>query len=112
MRIEKKGDVCIFYLEDKYLQDTDPPNLVSLLKKYLEQGYKKYIFHFGSIQHLISQVLGLLVVCGCRCQDEEACLKLSNMNPFIMKTLEMTRLSTQFEIYLSVDEALESFHDQ
>jgi len=112
MRIEEKEGIYVFYLEDRYLQDTEPPNLISYLKDHLKQGHKKFIFNFASVHHLITQVMGLLVVCGRRCDDAGAILKLSNLNEFIMKTLETTHLSDQFEIYESVDEALESFRDQ
>ena len=101
--------IMIYFLEDRFLQDVDPPNLLTVMKDHMTHGRRKFIFSFTKIKDLFSPVVGILAVAARRAKDSGAEIKLAGLNPFVEKSIRASRLDRFFEIYTTVNEARESF---
>ena len=88
--------------------DTDGA-IRDLIAQLLEQGHRRIIFNFESLEYLDSTALGELVACQLRSIRAGASLKLANAGQRINDLLLITKLITVFDAYQSVGAALESY---
>jgi anti-sigma B factor antagonist len=106
--IEKNG-VTILGLGGKITLGSGDVKLKEKLVSELGKGKKKIVVDLGEVSYIDSAGLGELVAAYTSAKKQGATVKLANLTKKVNDLLDITRLSTVFETYNSVDEAIKSF---
>ena len=69
----------------------------------------KLLLDFGSVDHLSSAALGMLINANKRIREKNGQLRLANIKPQIYEVFVITKLNKLFKILPTRDEALASF---
>jgi anti-anti-sigma factor len=99
------GDVLIVQCQGRIVSG----NEVLTLHSYVGDSFSKYsdvVLQLDQVEFVDSSGLGALVRLMQAARSKHGDLKLSGVPPNIRKTLEMTHLLAQFEVYDSVEEAI------
>lgn len=99
------GDVLIVQCQGRIVSG----NEVLTLHSYVGDSFSKYsdvVLQLDQVEFIDSSGLGALVRLMQAARSKHGDLKLSGVPPNIRKTLEMTHLLAQFEVYDSVEEAI------
>jgi anti-sigma B factor antagonist len=75
-----------------------------------ERTNPKLLLDFGSVDHLSSAALGMLINANKRVKEKNGQLRLANIKPQIFEVFVITKLNKLFKILPSRDEALASFN--
>ena len=107
LRLESRpvGDVLIVQCQGRIVAGND----VFALHAYVGDSFAKYVdivLQLDRVEFVDSSGLGALVRLMREARAKDGDLKLSGVVPDVRKTLEMTNLHTQFEIYDSAEEAI------
>ena len=73
---------------------------------------KRILLDFGQASLLTSEMLGKLLALRQSCLDQNATLKLCNLNEALINLLAITKLDTMFDAYHSEEAAMEEFSDE
>lgn len=104
-----KNATIVAFTDEKILEETDIKALQESIMSVIEQAELiNLILDFENVQFLSSAVLGLLIRIGKRIYEHGGQLKLCNINPKIYEIFKITRLTKTFDIYKSLDGAVES----
>jgi anti-sigma B factor antagonist len=71
-----------------------------------ERNNPKLLLDFGSVDHLSSAALGMLINANKRVKEKNGQLRLANIKPQIFEVFVITKLNKLFKILPSRDEAL------
>ena len=74
-----------------------------------ERNNPKLLLDFGTVDHLSSAALGMLINANKRIKEKNGQLRLANIKPQIFEVFRITKLDRLFRIYPSRAEALASF---
>ena len=75
-----------------------------------ERNNPKLLHDFGTVDHLSSSALGMLINANKRIKEKNGQLRLANIKPQIYEVFVITKLNKLFKILPSRDEALASFN--
>lgn len=78
-------------------------------KRLVEAGHSRIILNLADVDYVDSVGLSTLVACYTSARRQGGNLKLLNLTKRIHDLLQITRLSTVFEIYDSLEAAVQSF---
>ncbi len=112
--VEYAGNATIMHFTDeKILEEKDIKALSDSILSVIEQAERiNLILDFGNVRFLSSAVLGLLIRVSKRIYECEGQLGLCNINPKIYEIFKITRLTKTFDIYNSVESAMEGLSEQ
>tara|TARA_B100000029_G_scaffold253013_1_gene249959 strand:+ start:318 stop:668 length:351 start_codon:yes stop_codon:yes gene_type:complete len=105
----KRDDVVILELSGRLTEGEDTLLLSESLNEMIDSGLTKLIFDLSKIHWIDSSGLGLLIRGYTRMQKNGGELKLARVTRSVDSLLQMTKLTTVFSVYDSVDEAVESY---
>jgi anti-anti-sigma factor len=109
LSIDKEDDIYIV----KFNTDVIAGNIHIIKEKineFLSQNVVKLVFDFKSVNFMDSSGIGFLVTVLKELSKKNSKLKLCNLNTTVSSTLKQVQLYSFFEIFDSVDEAVESFY--
>ena len=106
--IEKLNDINAICLSGN-LTIASAQDLFSQVISILEKGGKKFLFDVSAMGSIDSMGLGTMVRIAKRIKEANARLKLSNLNPNVLKLFEVTNLTQVFDIYETREKALKDF---
>ncbi|HEY6905898.1 MAG TPA: STAS domain-containing protein [Ignavibacteriaceae bacterium] len=109
MNIKEQYGTVILELKGKLVGGPISGRINSTLNNLLDQGKKKIVVDLSRVTGLNSSGMGTLISGYTMVKDSGGALKLANVTVKIQSLLSMTRLNQIFEIYNSVDEAVQSF---
>lgn len=109
MNIKEQYGTVILELKGKLVGGPISGRINSTLNNLLDQGKKKIVVDLSRVTSLNSSGMGTLISGYTMVKDSGGALKLANVTVKIQSLLSMTRLNQIFEIYNSVDEAVQSF---
>jgi anti-sigma B factor antagonist len=109
--IEEVGDITIAKFVDKKILDETNIQIIGnqLFGLVDEDGRKKIVLDFSSVEYLSSAALGKLIQMDKKVKAAKGKLKLCAIRPEILEVFQITRLDKMFDIRPSQDSALESF---
>ena len=107
LRLESRpvGDVLVIQCHGRIVVGKE----VFTLHSYVGDSFLKYgdvVLQLEQVEFVDSSGLGAMVRLMQAARSKGGDLKLSGVPPRILKTLEMTKLLSQFETYDSVEEAI------
>jgi anti-sigma B factor antagonist len=80
-----------------------------LIKGMIEKGNRQLVIDLGKVPNVDSTGIGELVASFTSAKNRGATLKLANLTHKVKDLLTITRLTSVFESYDSVDEAVSSY---
>ena len=102
----------IHFTDEKILEERDIKALQDSIMSVIEQAERiSLILDFGNVRFLSSAVLGLLIRVFKRIYEQDGRLGLCNINPKIFEIFKITRLTKTFDIYDSVESAMEGLSE-
>lgn len=107
-QIEKYGAVII-ELKGNVMGGPEAQEFSNLLHKLLDEGKKNVIIDLAETKFMNSSGLGMLISGYTTVKNGGGVMKLANATEKIESLLVITKLITIFELFSSVDEAVESF---
>ncbi len=108
--VEYAGNATIVrFTDEKILEEKDIKALQDSILPIIESasGRINLVLDFGNVRFLSSAVLGLLIRISKRIYECEGQLKLCNISPKIYEIFKITRLTKTFDIYESIEGAIE-----
>ena len=74
-----------------------------------DQGLKKIVLDFQSVEHLSSAALGKLINMKKKGDASGGQLSMCNLRPDLLKIFKVTKLTKVFDIHKNVEKALKAF---
>ena len=107
--IEEVGGVTVAqFVDKKILDETNIQNIGNQLFALVdEDGRKKIVLDFSTVEYLSSAALGKLITMDKKVKAAKAKLRLCCIRPEIYEVFEITRLNKIFDIKPTRDDALE-----
>jgi anti-sigma B factor antagonist len=79
------------------------------VRKLLDEGRKKIVLNLASVRYIDSSGLGELISAYVTAKNRGATLKLLNLTKRVDDLMQITKLSTVFDVYDDEQGAIESF---
>jgi anti-sigma B factor antagonist len=105
------GPVSVIELEGNLMGGPDATTLNSKLHELIEAGKKNVVVDLGGVQFMNSSGLGQLIAGVRAMKTAGGDLKIANTSAKISALIKITKLTSIFETYDSVQKALESFKE-
>ncbi|MDD2897588.1 MAG: STAS domain-containing protein [Desulfuromonadaceae bacterium] len=109
LKTEINGGVTILFVKEDRLDANNSEELKAELHRLFENGTRDLIIDLTEIHFIDSSGLGVLVSGYKNASIKHGTLKLSHLQSQVKSMFELTRLHKVFDIFMTVDEALESF---
>jgi anti-anti-sigma factor len=113
MRINSytRDDVAILEPIGKLMGGADVGELDEALHALLEKGQKKVTIDLGKTPWIYSSSISILIHHLIKFREVGGNLKLANLTKEALKVVSMTKLTLVFEVYDTLEAALESFKE-
>lgn len=109
LKTETTGSAVVIYVREERLDAHNSEELKSELNRIFESGTKDVVVDLKDVRFIDSSGLGVLVSGFKNASTRQGYLKLTALQTQVKSMFELTRLHRVFDIYQTVDEALESF---
>jgi len=104
--------VTLLHLKGTLVAGSDTELLDSAVQAHLKRGVRRILLDLGEVNYIDSSGIGALVRAYSNAQRENAALKLYRLTRRVHDVLQITRLSTVFEIYNDQGKAIASFREK
>ncbi len=101
----------VLFTNNRILDEANIADIGNTLKGLIEDKENpKLLLDFGSVDHLSSAALGMLINANNSIKQRNGQLRLANIKPQIYEVFVITKLNKLFRILPSREEALASFN--
>jgi anti-sigma B factor antagonist len=107
LETRRSGDVIIIHCEGRVVYRDEAAALSRMAGEALEHT-REVVLDFGGVQRLDSAGLGELVLVHMSASDQGKLVKLAGAKPHVRELLDLTNLSSVFEIYPTLEDAIEA----
>ncbi|OGU00872.1 MAG: anti-anti-sigma factor [Geobacteraceae bacterium GWC2_48_7] len=108
-KTEISGTITVIYVREERLDAHNSEELKSELNRIFESGTNDVVVDLKDVRFIDSSGLGVLVSGFKNASTRQGSLKLTALQTQVKSMFELPRLHRVFDIYQTVDEALESF---
>lgn len=108
-KIEENGAVRVIYVKEERLDAHNSDELKAELNLMFDSGIKNLLIDLKEVRFIDSSGLGVLVSGFKNAAARQGSLKLSGLQSQVKSMFELTRLHRVFDIFQTVDDALESY---
>jgi len=111
MQIEERvvGDVMVLNVKGRMVITEGDVMLRDKINSVVHQGHSKVLLNLAEVTFLDSASLGTIIGAYTTLTNRGGVLKLANLTERIQDLLTITKLTTVFETYDTVDEGVKSF---
>lgn len=109
LKLEENGNVVVVVVKEERLDAHNSDHLKQELGRLFEEGKTSVVVDLKEVRFIDSSGLGALVSGFKNASAKQAALKLSNLQSQVKSMFELTRLHRVFDIYTTIDEAIEAF---
>lgn len=109
LKTEANGQRMIIYVREERLDAHNSEELKSEMNRLFESGSKELIVDLKEVRFIDSSGLGVLVSGFKNASTRQGSLRLSGLQTQVRSMFELTRLHRVFDIFQTIDEALESY---
>ena len=106
LETRRSGDVIIIHCEGRIVYRDEAAALSRVVGEAL-QDTREVILDFAGVGSIDSAGLGELVLAHMSAEGQGKSVKLSGARPHVRELLELTNLSSVFELYPSLEDAIE-----
>jgi anti-sigma B factor antagonist len=103
------GGITILEISGRITLGDESQQLRTKIKELLSQGKTRLVLDLANVSYIDSAGLGTLVGGYTSAYNMGAIMKLANLTKKFHEQLHITKLVTIFDVYNTVDEALQSF---
>jgi anti-sigma B factor antagonist len=103
------GDAVILDISGRITLGEGNVVLREIVRDLADKGHKKVVLNLADVQYIDSSGLGELVKTHTTLRNHDGQLKLANLNPRVQDLIQMTRLSSVFDIHPDEASAIASF---
>jgi anti-sigma B factor antagonist len=108
LKTESYKGVIVVFVKEERLDANNSDELKSELNHLFETGTKDVIVDLKEVRFIDSSGLGVLVSGFKNASTRQGTIKLSGLQTQVKSMFELTRLHRVFDIYSTVDDALEN----
>jgi anti-sigma B factor antagonist len=109
LKTESNGSVNILTVREERLDAHNSDELKQEMNRLFENGTKNLLVDLKEVRFIDSSGLGVLVSGFKNASTRQGSIKLCSLQTQVKSMFELTRLHRVFDIYQTVDEALESY---
>jgi anti-sigma B factor antagonist len=109
LKIEENGAVRVIYVKEERLDAHNSDEFKAELNRLFDRGMKDLLIDLKEVRFIDSSGLGVLVSGFKNASARQGSLKLSGLQNQVKSMFELTRLHRVFDIFQTVDDALESY---
>lgn len=109
LKIEIQGNVTVLFVREERVDAHNSESLKSEIVRLFEGGTKHLLIDLKEVRFIDSSGLGVLVSGFKNASTRQGSIKLCSLQSQVKSMFELTRLQRVFDIYPTVDEALESY---
>ena len=109
IKTELTEGVTVLFIREDRLDANNSEELKVELHQLYEKGIKDLIIDLKEVHFIDSSGLGVLVSGYKNASIKHGSLKLSNLQSQVKSLFELTRLHRVFDIFMTVDDALQSY---
>lgn len=109
IKTEHSNGVTVLYIKEDRLDANNSEELKLEMHRLFDGGTKNLVIDLKEILFIDSSGLGALVSGYKNASTSHGTLKLSNLQSQVKAMFELTRLHRVFDIFRSVDDALQSY---
>lgn len=106
--IRTLGDVKVVDCRGRIVLGEETAQLRELVKDLIQPS-ARIVLNLTNVNHIDSNGIGMLVGLHITAKNTDALIKLAGLVDHVKSVMETTRLSTIFEVYPTVEEAVASF---
>jgi len=107
--IKNNGEITVIELQGKITIGEGDVKLRNIIKEQLSEGNKKLLLNLAKVSYMDSSGIGELVGTFTTVKNAGGELKLANLTSKIKDIMQLTALITVFEVFDSVEDAVNSF---
>lgn len=109
LKTEANGQRVVIYVREERLDAHNSEELKAEMNRLFEAGSRELIVDLKEVRFIDSSGLGVLVSGFKNASTRQGSLKLSGLQTQVRSMFELTRLHRVFDIFQTIDEALESY---
>src|SRR5664279_5573009 len=109
LKTEQNGAVTVVVVREERLDAHNSDELKVEMNRLFESGTKDLLVDLKEVRFIDSSGLGVLVSGYKNASTRQGSIKLCSLQSQVKSMFELTRLHRVFDIYQTIDEALESY---
>jgi len=109
LKTEQNGKVLVLLVHEERLDAHNSDELKIEVNRLFESGTKNLLVDLKEVRFIDSSGLGVLVSGFKNASTHQGSIKLCSLQTQVKSMFELTRLHRVFDIYQTIDEALESY---
>jgi anti-sigma B factor antagonist len=108
-RTEVNGKIGVIEIKGSLVGDNDTDLFRDSVSDFIEQGNKCLVVNLAKVNYMNSSGIGSLISAHTSYAKNQGVVKLTGLSNNVQNLLVVTKLIDIFEVYESVDEAIDSF---
>jgi len=109
LKVEMNGSIAIIFVQEERLDAHNSDQLKTEMNQLFDKDTKDVVIDLKEVRFIDSSGLGVLVSGYKNSSTRQGTLKLSGLQTQVKSMFELTRLHRVFDIFSTVDDALESY---
>ena len=109
LKTELNGNLMVIFVREERLDAHNSDELKAEMNRNFEQGTKDILLDLKEVRFIDSSGLGVLVSGFKNASSRQGSLMLCGLQAQVKSMFELTRLHRVFDIFQTVDEALENY---
>ncbi|MFA7059820.1 MAG: STAS domain-containing protein [Pedobacter sp.] len=109
LKTELNGNLMVIFVREERLDAHNSDELKAEINRTFEQGTKDILLDLKEVRFIDSSGLGVLVSGFKNASTRQGSLRLCGLQTQVKSMFELTRLHRVFDIFQTVDEALENY---
>lgn len=109
--VDERNGGAVFRMGGRVMYEGDSQAFRQRLEQELQQGKSWIVLDLSRVTAMSSTGLGILIAAHRSITDQGGSFKLAHLSDKVRSILETTRLNTIFEIFDSVDSAVETIRN-
>ncbi|UCD94118.1 MAG: STAS domain-containing protein [Candidatus Zixiibacteriota bacterium] len=103
------NDIIVLELSGKIMGGTEDTTLVNQIYEFADQNKTKVVIDFSEVEWMNSRGLGICICGATTLRNRGGDLRLARPSEKVAMLLNRTRMFTVFEVFDTVEEAVDSF---
>lgn len=108
-KTSETAGICVIEVEGNILGGADASQLNDIVHKLIKEGKKNFVISLRSVDLINSSGLGILISNLTNVKNNGGDMRLAELTDKVKQILTITKLSSVFKMFASIDEAVKSF---
>ncbi len=108
-KMSETAGISVIEVEGNILGGADASQLNDIVHKLIKEGKKNFVISLRSVDLINSSGLGILISNLTNVKNNGGDMRLAELTDKVKQVLTITKLSSVFKVFASIDEAVKSF---